>query len=214
MTSERKPIVLVASTVYHYEELLERIYSLLTSFGYEVWMSHKGTPPVSSNLSNLENCRMAVEKCDLFLGIITHEYGTGIIDDGLSITHHEFRRAIELKKPRWVLAHDHVFFTHTFLKELGFSGNDGRKKLTQPKKPILDLRTLEIFEDATVADVDYKDRMGNWIQKYTTIPDAMLFATAQFSRYQEAEEFIREHFGNPYEVTKKIAETREAGHGD
>jgi hypothetical protein len=54
MDPKKKPIVLVASTVYHYEELLDRIYVLLTTFGYEVWMSHKGTPPVSSNLSNLE----------------------------------------------------------------------------------------------------------------------------------------------------------------
>lgn len=82
---------------------------------------------MSSNLSNLENCRAAVEKCDLFLGIITPQYGTGICEDGLSITHHEFKRAIELKKPRWILAHDHIFFTHTFLNDLGFKGKDGRK---------------------------------------------------------------------------------------
>ena len=44
MDPNKKPIVLVASTVYHYEELLDRIYVLLTNFGYEVWMSHKGTP--------------------------------------------------------------------------------------------------------------------------------------------------------------------------
>jgi hypothetical protein len=55
-------------------------------------MSHKGTPPVSSNLSNIENCRVAVEKCDLFLGIITPKYGTLICEDGLSITHHEMKR--------------------------------------------------------------------------------------------------------------------------
>lgn len=215
MTPEKKPIILVASTVYHYEELLDRIYVLLTQFGYEVWMSHKGTPPVSSKLSNLENCRMAVEKCDLFLGIITPDYGTGIIDEGLSITHHEFKRAIELKKPRWILAHDHVFFTHTFLKELGYKGKEGRKILNRPEteKPILDLRTLQIFEDATIADLDYLDRKGNWVQKYNTVADAMLFAVAQFSRYQEADEFIKEHFHDPSAVTRKT-ETSEAGHGD
>ncbi|HAR64127.1 MAG: hypothetical protein DKM50_05500 [Candidatus Margulisiibacteriota bacterium] len=41
--NNKKMTVLVSSSVYGIEELLERIYSILTSFGYEVWMSHKGT---------------------------------------------------------------------------------------------------------------------------------------------------------------------------
>ena len=209
MTPDKKPIVLVASTVYYYEELLDRVYTLLTTFGYEVWMSHKGTPPVSSNLSNIENCRVAAEKCDLFLGIITPKYGTLICEDGLSITHYEMKRAIELKKPRWILAHDHVFFAHTFLKGLGFGEKEGRKKLHQPEKPILDLRTIDMFEDATISDLDYKDRQGNWVQKYNSVPDAMLFATAQFSRYQEAEAFIQEQFHDLTDVSRKIKDNED-----
>ena len=67
---------MVSSTVYGVEELLERIYALLTSFGYEVWMSHKGTVPVFSNQTTFENCIQAVINCDLFFGIITTSYGT------------------------------------------------------------------------------------------------------------------------------------------
>lgn len=44
-----KLVIMVSSTVYGIEELLDRIYTLLTMFGYEVWMSHKGTVPVFSN---------------------------------------------------------------------------------------------------------------------------------------------------------------------
>jgi len=207
MDPNKKPIVLVASTVYYYEELLDRVYTLLTTFGYEVWMSHKGTPPVSSNLSNIENCRVAAEKCDLFLGIITPQYGTLICEDGLSITHHEMKRAIELKKPRWILAHDHVFFAHTFLNGLGFKGKEGRKKLHQSEKQILDLRAIDMFEDATISDLDYKVRKGNWVQKYNSVPDAMLFATAQFSRYLEAEAFIKDHFQDIPSLSRKIEES-------
>ena len=39
----QRPTILVSSTVYGLEELLDRIYTVLTAFGYEVWMSHKGT---------------------------------------------------------------------------------------------------------------------------------------------------------------------------
>jgi hypothetical protein len=72
-----KQTVMVSSTVYGIEELLDRIYTLLTSFGYEVWMSHKGTVPVFSNRTAFQNCLEAVKHCDLFLGIITPSYGSG-----------------------------------------------------------------------------------------------------------------------------------------
>ncbi len=48
METGPRPTILVSSTVYGIEELLDRIYMVLTTFGYEVWMSHKGTLPVRS----------------------------------------------------------------------------------------------------------------------------------------------------------------------
>lgn len=42
MAKKKKLIVMVSSTVYGIEELLQRIYAILTRFGHEVWMSHKG----------------------------------------------------------------------------------------------------------------------------------------------------------------------------
>ena len=59
----RKLVVTVSSSVYGIEELLDRVYTLLTAFGYEVWMSHKGTMPVFSDRSNFENCLAAVSEC-------------------------------------------------------------------------------------------------------------------------------------------------------
>lgn len=213
MTPDKKLTILVSSTVFDYEELLDRIYTLLTRFGYEVWMSHKGTMPVFSTRSAFENCLVATDKCDLFLGIITPRYGSGICEDGLSITHHELKKVIELKKPRWILAHDHVFFARTFLNSLGFKGKTGRKKLPSLKKPILDLRTIDMFEDATISKLSLEDRQGNWVQKFTSDPDAMLFATAQFSRYQEVEAFIQENFRDLTHVSHVIQEGR-GGHED
>ena len=73
----KKIVIMVSSSVYGIEELLERIYAILTTIGYEVWMSHKGTLPIYSNKSAFENCLYAVEKCDLFLSIISPQYGSG-----------------------------------------------------------------------------------------------------------------------------------------
>ena len=77
---DKKPVILVSSTVYGIEELLERIYAILTQFGYEVWSSHAGTMPTNSNLSAFDNCIEAVRNCNLFLGNpTTTYYGSGVV---------------------------------------------------------------------------------------------------------------------------------------
>ena len=208
MTTEKKLTILVSSTIYDYEELLDRIYTLLTQFGYEVWMSHKGTVPVFSNRSAFENCLAATEKCDLFLGIITPRYGSGIAKGTLSITHQELQKAIALKKPRWLLAHDQVIFARSLLHNLGYKGKTGRKKLSLEKNQIMDdLRVIDMYEEAIVSERPLEDRQGNWVQKFTSNADAMLFATAQFSRYQEVEAFIGENFRDSAHISDIIRDS-------
>lgn len=199
---DSKLTIMVSSTVYGIEELLDRIYSMLTEFGYVVWMSHKGTVPVFSNRTAFENCLQAVEKCDLFLGIITTSYGSGQDPEdpkSLSITHQEILKAIELKKPRWLLAHESVVFARTLLNLLGYKGKAERAKLHLKKNKVFtDLRILDLYEEATIdheaPKVPLAERQGNWVQKFRSDKDATLFAASQFSRYQEVEEFIEENF--------------------
>ena len=202
---DKKLTILVSSTVYGIEELLERIYSFLTEFGYEVWMSHKGTLPVFSSRSAFENCLVGVEKCDLFLGLITPHYGSGKTQDGLSITHQELRRAVELNKPRWLLAHDHVVFARSLLHHLGFAEAERRQSLQLEKNPVFDdLRVIDMYEEAILSDTTLEERQGNWVQKFTNDEEAALFAAAQFFRYQEVEQFLRENFADAASVSRRV----------
>lgn len=101
--------ILVSSSVFGFEELLESTYAILDSYGYDVLMSHKGTLPVDPANSALDCCLDAVHDCDVFLGIILPRYGSGVEEDGEdSITHREIIEAIALNKPRWFLVHEHV----------------------------------------------------------------------------------------------------------
>ncbi|QSZ66122.1 DUF4062 domain-containing protein [Methanofollis aquaemaris] len=205
MESSKKLTVMVSSTVYGIEELLDRIYTLLTAFGYEVWMSHKGTMPVFSNRSAFDNCIAGVTNCDLFLGLITPHYGSGKDEDGLSITHQELRKAIELNKPRWLLAHDNVVFARSLLNHLGYNGEDGRRQLSLRKNQILDdLRVIDMYEEAILSQKPLQDRQGNWVQKFRSDDDAALFAMAQFSRYQEVEAFVHENLRDSARISQII----------
>lgn len=197
--AKKRPIIFVSSTVYGIEEVLDRVYSQLNNLGYEVWMSHKGTLPVDSDLTAFQNCLRGVEKCDLFLGIITPRYGSGIDTtnpDSLSITHQEIKKAIELNKKRWILTHDYVVFARQLINDLGYKAIEERKKLTLRKGAfsITDLKIIDMYEDATREEEKFDDRIGNWVQKYRSDSDSILFITAQFSRFQEAEAFIEENF--------------------
>lgn len=204
---DNKLTIMVSSSVYGIEELLERIYTLLTAFGFEVWMSHKGTVPVFSNRSAFENCIAAVERCDLLLGVITPYYGSGKDEDGISITHTELRKAIELNKPRWLLAHDHVVFARTLLNNLGHDGKEKRGRLKLKKNNVIDdLRVIDMYEEAILSEKPLRDRQGNWVQKFSSDDDAALFATAQFSRYQEVEAFVKENFSDRLGISRSLKE--------
>lgn len=95
MSGER-PTVMVSSTVYRYEEFLDQLFGVLNGYGYNVWMSYKGTLPVDSGKSNFDNCLQAVEDCDVFLGMITPFYGSGVAKGQPSIKNQEMCRAIEV----------------------------------------------------------------------------------------------------------------------
>jgi hypothetical protein len=209
--------IMVSSTVYGIEELLEQVYALLGGFGYEVWMSHKGTVPILPNQTALDSCLIAVEKCDLFLSIITPRYGSGVVDGQHSITHQELLKAIELDKPRWILAHDHVVFARTLLRKLGAKnqqqreemlrtlGFDDQEKLRKLRKQeelvFDDFRVIDMYEVAIRHDLRvYQDRKGNWVQKFAEDDEVKLFATAQFSRNRDIQDFLSEQFADMQEV--------------
>jgi hypothetical protein len=198
--------ILVSSTVYGIEELLDRVYVVLTQYGYDVWMSHKGTMPVLPNRTSFENCLAAVEACDLFLGIITTQYGSGLLAEGQrSITHEELLKAIELNKPRWILAHDQVVFARSLMRNLGYDTAAKRTGLPFKKSPMMeDLRVIDMYEAAIRHDIQIQDRTGNWVQKFVTPQDAQLFASAQFYRYQEVDEFVKTHLANPTAVRVRL----------
>lgn len=195
----KRPTILVSSTVYGIEELLDRIYAVLTAFGYEVWMSHKGTFAVRSNKVAFDNCLAAVDNCDLFLGLITPDYGSGRDGTGISITHQELQRAIACRKPRWLLAHQNVVFARRFLRDLGYRTPEERSKLSLSKgaKSLGDLRVIDMYEEAILDTQALSERHGNWVQEFRSDEDALLFASAQFSRLQEVERFLQENLSNP-----------------
>ena len=167
-------------------------------------MSHMGTLPVFSDKSAFENCLEGVRKCDIFLGVIGCQYGSGVDPDdadSLSIVHQELRLAIELQKPRWLLAHENILTARTLLSKLGYEGSEGRRQLNLRRNNVLsDLRLIDMYEEATIDAKPLKERKGNWVQKFNRPDQSDRFLMFQFYRYQEVQAYIEEHFedGPPF----------------
>lgn len=173
--------IMVSSSVYGIEDFLDQVFAVLESFGYEVWMSHKGTIPLNPGKSAFDNCLEAVERCDLFLAIITGWYGSGAALGEMGITHRELLRAIELDKPRWFLVHHDVKVARLLLNQFRFNDDGSPKPIDFKRTPILsDIRVLDMYDAATRNDLPLPQRTGNWVQEYSSKGDALRFINTQF----------------------------------
>lgn len=198
----KRPIrIFVSSTVYRQQETLDQIDASLTGLGYHVSMSHKGSVIANPRAHPFASCLKSVGACDVFLGIISQQYGSGRAPGENSITHQELEAAMQLDKPRWMLAHQDVITARTLLGDLGYKTSADRQKLKLDRHcPVInDLRLIDMYELATLDHVPFKERRGSWVQQYSK--------TADIYR------FINEQFGNPEEVAALIAAPPPAGEG-
>ena len=99
---EERYKVMISSSVNGFEGMLSLFEKRVEGYGYDVILSMSGKIKVNPHLGNFENCLKAVEECDVFLGIIRTDCGTGREGDS-SITFDEFKRARELGKPCWFI---------------------------------------------------------------------------------------------------------------
>jgi hypothetical protein len=191
---QTKLTVMVSSSVRHKEPILDQVYGVLDGFGYKVWMSYRGTVPIIPGKSTFDSCLIAVQRCDLFFGIITPHYGSGAVLGDLAITHRELLKAIELGKPRFMLAHEQVVTARRLLMDLGYKDAAARAALTLRKGAVVvdNLRLIDMYEAATREDLPIADRTDNWVQPYKTPPEALLYTEEQFSRYDDNVGFVEE----------------------
>jgi Domain of unknown function (DUF4062) len=179
--------IMVSSTVFGNEALLEQMYAILDGYGYRVWMSHKGTVPGVGLTKPYDACRDAARNCDIFLGILTGRYGN---PKELSITHEECRIAMSTEKPVYFLAEEKIMIAGQLLKKLR-NDPDIKDKLADllQGNPIIDnIKILDLYDEARAVR---SEESHNWVQAYRTPQDIHLFLTEQFGDYDAISQRIR-----------------------
>lgn len=181
MTADGKIEIMIASSVYNYEDQINEICGILEQMGYHPISSHYKTMPTDPSKSNLENCLIAAQKCDAFFGIIRPFYGSGIIGE-TSITHEEMKTAIALKKPRWFIAHRDVRVARELFKQYRYLPNKDLNPafVYQPTKLLDDVRVIDMYNDTILNDINPAERIGHWTEEYFTIQDIKKVIQTQF----------------------------------
>jgi len=183
MTADGKIEIMVASSVIGYEDQVDQVCGLFEQMGYRPISSHYKTMLVDPSKSNLENCLTAVENCDAFFGIIRPNYGTGVIGE-TSITHEEMKKAIELKKPRWFVAHRDIRVARVLLKQYRYlpDGSLNPDFTYRPNKLMDDIRVIDMYNDTILNDIPPEERVGHWADEYFNIKDIEKVIETQFGK--------------------------------
>ena len=191
MTADGKIEIMVASSVYGYEDQLNQICGLFEQMGYQPVSSHYKTLPTDPSKSNLENCLEAVQNCDAFYGILLPFYGTGVIGE-TSITHEEMKRAIALKKPRWFVAHRDIRVARVLLNQYRFNKDKSPKPdfSYTPTKLMDDIRVIDMYDDTIQNDIPPEERVGHWTEEFFDISDIRKVIQTQFSSIDRIRDII------------------------
>ena len=181
MTADGKIEIMIASSVYLFEDQLKQICGLFEQKGYRPINSHYKTMPADPSKSNLENCLEAVRNCDVLFGIIRPFYGTGIIGK-TSITHEEMKLAITLKKPHWFVAHRDIRVARALLKQYMFHNNGTVNKDFKYESTSLldDIRVIDMYNNTIQEHIPPEQRIGHWTDEYFDLDDIIKVIQTQF----------------------------------
>lgn len=178
--------VFVASTIYNFQTELNQIFDLIDSYGYDVINSHKGTVDLDHTKSNLNICLDSVDECDVFVGFIRPDYGSGVLSPGaLSITHQEFQRAVRRNIPRFILVDHRVSFTKSLIRKAELIHSYSKIKIDSSNiefndRKIMDIRCVRMYEEMIKDNIPPPLRIGHWVQEYENLNDIKLHIESQF----------------------------------
>lgn len=183
MTADGKIEIMVASSVYGYEDQINQVCGLFEQMGYQPISSHYKTMPTDPSKSNLENCLIAAQNCDAFFGILRPFYGSGVIGE-TSITHEEMKKAIELKKPRWFVAHRDIRVARELFKQYRYLPDKSLNPdfAYTSTKLMDDIRVIDMYDDTILNDIPPDERVGHWTDEYFNIKDVEKVIETQFRK--------------------------------
>ena len=140
------PNIFISSTIQDLGHLRDSIRDLIIELGYNPVMSEYGEIGFLPSDSAEESCYLALRDCHLSVIIIGKRYGS-ISENGLSVTHNEFRTTRERKVPVIFLVSEEVM-SYKRVYEV----NDKKEVLTFPgmENPSMIFQLIQEFSESKI----------------------------------------------------------------
>lgn len=130
------PNIFISSTIQDLSHLRDSIRDLILELGYNPIMSEYGEIGYLPTNSAEDSCYLALKDCQMAIVIVGKRYGT-VSQNGLSVTHNEFRTTRERKIPviflinEEVLSFKRVYDANENIDDLSFPGMENPAKVFQ-----------------------------------------------------------------------------------
>lgn len=167
--------VFVSSTAYDLRDLRAALYDRLLEWkAFYPLMHERGTIPVNSTNHSYQDCLDAARTCDIFLLVISGRFGGEYKNEGISITHREYRevRSCQPRKPVFTFVNNDVLTAKELLKPYLKSGLP-----FHPSKVVQDQRVFEFIDEVR------GEEEGNWLFTYTDVGDIARALEEQFRHH-------------------------------
>ena len=174
--------LMVASTVYGFEDQLSKIVNDINNKNFNVLNSFYGSIKVNPQLSNLDNCLQAARETEWFMGIVRPYYGTGNIS-ARNITFEEIKTAIGGNKQRWFFIHRDVTFASDILDQIivNRKDKDAKDKNELKNNRNIDQKAIDLYNHVIKNhETNLELRNGNWAQEFYETSEALIYIQAQF----------------------------------
>ena len=154
------PNIFVSSTIYDLQYLREAVRDTIIDIGHNPIMSEFGDIGYLPTVSAEEACYLSLKDCQIAIIIIGKRYGW-ITDNGLGITHNEFKAARNNKIPViFLIDRDIIAYKKVFDKQKSDGALGSFPDMDNPEK------TFELIQEFS----DYP--VNNGFLPYSTIQDA------------------------------------------
>jgi len=104
------------------------------------------------------------------------------------------RKAIELKKPRWFIAHRDISVARQLLKQYMFNqGGTINPDFQYRKNAVLDdIRVIQLYNDTILNNLPPQERVGHWVDEYFKLIDILTCIETQFKDKVRIKEIVEQ----------------------
>lgn len=102
------PRVFISSTYYDMRHVRNAVKDFIESLGFEPVLSEQFDVFYQHGKSAQESCLDEINKCDMYILIIGTQYGSIFRNDTLSVTHREYREAVQAGLPIFAFVDTYV----------------------------------------------------------------------------------------------------------